>query len=173
MTKKQDDIIKAALDLFSKDGFQATSTNKIATNAGVSEGLIFRHFKNKEGLIFAILKLNETQINASITCILEEDDAKQVIKKTLEFPFNIDEIELDYWRLHYKLKWELQLDNCKILKPLEDRLVKAFTKLKYKKPVLESNLILHILRDVIASIVAGEIENKNLMKEFLIQKYYL
>ena len=82
MTKKQDDIIKAALDLFSKDGFQATSTNKIATNAGVSEGLIFRHFKNKEGLILAILKLNETQINASITCILEEDDAKQVIKKT-------------------------------------------------------------------------------------------
>jgi AcrR family transcriptional regulator len=173
MTKKQDDIIKAALDLFSKDGFQATSTNKIATNAGVSEGLIFRHFKNKEGLIFAILKLNETQINASITCILEEDDAKQVIKKTLEFPFNIDEIELDYWRLHYKLKWELQLDNCKILKPLEDRLVKAFTKLKYKKPVLESNLVLHILSNLIASIVIGEIENKNLMKEFLIQKYYL
>lgn len=173
MTKKQDNIIKAALDLFSKDGFHATSTNKIATNAGVSEGLIFRHFKNKEGLIYVILKLNETQINSSFTHILEEDDVKQVIKKTLEFPFNIDEIELDYWRLHYKLKWELQLDNYKILKPLEDRLVKAFTKLKYKKPVLESNLVLHILRNLIASIIVGEIENKNLMKDFLIQKYYL
>ncbi|MDB9961362.1 TetR/AcrR family transcriptional regulator [Oceanihabitans sp.] len=173
MTKKQDNIIKAALDLFSKDGFHATSTNKIATKAEVSEGLIFRHFKNKEGLIYAILKLNETQINSSFTHILEEDDAKQVIKKTLEFPFNIDEIELDYWRLQYKLKWELQLDNYKILKPLEDRLVKAFTKLKYKKPVLESNLVLHILRNLIASIIVGEIENKNLMKDFLIQKYYL
>jgi len=173
MTKKQSDIEKAALFLFSKDGFNATSTSKIAAKAGVSEGLIFRHFKNKEGLIYAILKLNATQINSSFTHILEEYDAKQVIKKTLELPFKMNEIELDSWGLHYKIKWELQPDNYTILKPLEESLSKAFTKLKYKKPVLESNLILHILRDVIASIVAGEIENKNLMKEFLIQKYYL
>ena len=54
MTDKQQNIINAALDLFSKDGFHGTSTSKIATKAGVSEGLIFRHFKNKKGLIQCI-----------------------------------------------------------------------------------------------------------------------
>jgi len=173
MTKKQDYILNAAFVLFSKDGINATSTNKIASKAGVSEGLIFRHFKNKEGLIYAIRKLNETHINYSFTHILEEDDSKQVIKKTLEYPFKMKEIELEHWRLSYKLKWELKLDNHKILNPLEDHLIKAFTKLKYKKPVLESSLVLHILGNLTASIAVGEIQNKTLMKEFLIQKYYL
>jgi len=40
----------------SKEGFTATSTSKnLQNNAGVSEGLIFRHFGSKEGLLDAIL----------------------------------------------------------------------------------------------------------------------
>ena len=44
MTEKQENILKAALQLFAKEGFYATSTSKVAKLAGVSEGLIFRHF---------------------------------------------------------------------------------------------------------------------------------
>lgn len=173
MTTKQEYILNAAFVLFSADGYHATSTSKIASKAGVSEGLIFRHFKNKEGLINPIVKLNTTQINSSFTHILKEDDSKQVIKKTLELPFNLNEIELKYWYLSYKLKWELQLDTAKTLQPLKDHLVTAFNKLKYKKPELESSLVIHIIENLIASIVDGEIQNKILMKEFLKQKYYL
>ncbi len=55
MTEKQEKILQSALELFAKEGFHATSTNKVAKHAGVSEGLIFRHFGNKEGLLQAIL----------------------------------------------------------------------------------------------------------------------
>jgi len=44
MTEKQEKIIKSALELFALEGYAATSTRKAAERAGVSEGLIFRHF---------------------------------------------------------------------------------------------------------------------------------
>jgi len=173
MTEKQQNIINATIVLFSKDGIHATSTSKIAKKAGVSEGLIFRHFKNKDGLIQSILHLNKTQLKTIFDHILEEEDSKQIIKKTLESPFNISENEIEHWRLHYKLKWELNHDNSRIMEQLEVALIKAFTKLKYKKPQLESKLVLHIIESHIASILLGEIKNKNVIKEFLIQKYHL
>lgn len=157
MTNKQQKIINAAIDLFSKNGFNATSTIKIAKKAGVSEGLIFRHFKNKEGLIQSILNLNETRIKSKFNPILDVEDAKQVIKETLELPFKIDTLELVHWRLHFKLKWELNQDNSKTMKQLEVVLIKAFSKLKYKKPQLESELILRLIESLIASVVLGEI----------------
>ncbi|MFT5243346.1 MAG: AcrR family transcriptional regulator, partial [Psychroserpens sp.] len=43
MTDKKEQILKSALELFANEGVNATSTNKIAKYAAVSEGLIFRH----------------------------------------------------------------------------------------------------------------------------------
>ena len=54
MTKKNA-ILEAALHLFSEMGYTGTSTRMIAIKSGVSEGLIFRHFKNKEGLLNVLL----------------------------------------------------------------------------------------------------------------------
>lgn len=48
-------ILDAALDLFSAQGFHATTTRKIAKQAGVNEVTIFRHFKSKENLFQAVL----------------------------------------------------------------------------------------------------------------------
>ena len=47
MTEKKKKIIGAALEMFSDNGYKGTATNQIAKKAKVSEGLIFRHFKNK------------------------------------------------------------------------------------------------------------------------------
>ena len=41
MTDKKEKILNAALELFANDGYNVTSTSKIAKTAGVSEGLIF------------------------------------------------------------------------------------------------------------------------------------
>ncbi len=48
-------IIDAALTLFAEKGFAGTRTREIADAAGISETLIFQHFKTKEGLIKAAL----------------------------------------------------------------------------------------------------------------------
>ena len=45
----------AALNLFSKMGFEGVSTKEIAIQAKVNESLIFRYFKDKRGLLLAIV----------------------------------------------------------------------------------------------------------------------
>ena len=48
-------IVRVAVSLFSNKGFQGTTTKEIATAAGVSEAMVFRHFATKEELYAAIL----------------------------------------------------------------------------------------------------------------------
>ena len=48
-------ILAVAVSLFSQKGFRGTTTKEIATAAGVSEAMVFRHFATKEELYSAIL----------------------------------------------------------------------------------------------------------------------
>ena len=54
MGKKQD-VQTAAVQLFSKQGFDGTTTLEIAEAAHVTEPVIYYHFKNKDGLFTHIL----------------------------------------------------------------------------------------------------------------------
>ncbi|WP_342499223.1 TetR/AcrR family transcriptional regulator [Bacillus sp. FSL W7-1034] len=53
-------IIRATMELLSEKGYQKTTTKEIATKANVSEATIFRNFKNKRGVIAAIMKMKST-----------------------------------------------------------------------------------------------------------------
>jgi AcrR family transcriptional regulator len=48
-------ILDVAVSLFSQKGFRVTTTKEIATAAGVSEAMVFRHFATKQELYSAIL----------------------------------------------------------------------------------------------------------------------
>ncbi|MBA3632171.1 MAG: TetR/AcrR family transcriptional regulator [Acidobacteria bacterium] len=48
-------ILQVAIGLFSNRGFSGTTTKEIASAAGVSEAMVFRHFATKEELYHAIL----------------------------------------------------------------------------------------------------------------------
>lgn len=54
MTERQLNILISAIELFSEKGYEATSTSEIAKNAKVAEGTIFRYYKTKRELLFAI-----------------------------------------------------------------------------------------------------------------------
>ncbi|MBC7990769.1 MAG: TetR/AcrR family transcriptional regulator [Luteimonas sp.] len=51
-----DAILEAASILFAKDGFDATSTTRIAERAGVSVGSLYEYFPNKEALVAKLIK---------------------------------------------------------------------------------------------------------------------
>ena len=144
MTEKQEKILQSALVLFARDGFKTTSTSKVAKHAGVSEGLIFRHFGSKDGLLQAILKEGEDRIKVLFSDIVFESDSKKVIRKTLEAfsPDTMKEEELEFWKLQYKIKWELEQYGEHKMEPLQLALVNAFSKLGYKEPELEAMQIL-------------------------------
>lgn len=49
-------IIKAAVKLFTKNGYHRTSTSDIASAANVSKGLMYNYFDSKEALLLAIME---------------------------------------------------------------------------------------------------------------------
>lgn len=55
LTQKQEDILKAAEDLFTKHGFLETPTAEIARQANVTEKTLFKHFPSKDDLLRRIL----------------------------------------------------------------------------------------------------------------------
>jgi AcrR family transcriptional regulator len=54
--QRRGQIIDAALELFAEKGFSGTKTREIAELAGISETLIFQHFKTKGDLYRAALR---------------------------------------------------------------------------------------------------------------------
>lgn len=56
MPKGKRSAMLSALELFSKQGYDGTSTMAIAKNAGISQATIFKYFKTKDDLLEAILK---------------------------------------------------------------------------------------------------------------------
>jgi AcrR family transcriptional regulator len=58
---KRQDIIKAAIEVFARNGFRGTTTRDLAARAEVNEAIIFRHFNTKQELYRAILEQKLTQ----------------------------------------------------------------------------------------------------------------
>lgn len=51
----RDRIRRAALELFLRDGFDATTTKAIAARAGVAAGTVFVHASDKDDLLFLVM----------------------------------------------------------------------------------------------------------------------
>ncbi len=49
-------LVRAALDLFTTQGYHETTTPQIARRAGIAEGTIYRHFSSKEQLLNEIYR---------------------------------------------------------------------------------------------------------------------
>ncbi|QGY44060.1 TetR family transcriptional regulator [Maribellus comscasis] len=171
MTEKQEKILQAALQLFAQEGFHATSTSKVAKKAGVSEGLIFRHFGNKEGLLQAILEEGENRLKSLFVEIVMEPDPKEVIRKTIEMTNKIDVSDYDFWKLQFKLKWELEISGDKKMEPLNMALTNAFRKLNYESPELEAQLLILFIDGLGSAVLKGSKLNPDQMIQLLLKKY--
>ena len=53
--ERREQLCRIAMRLFSERGFRGTTTKEIASAAGISEAVIFKHFANKDELYAAIL----------------------------------------------------------------------------------------------------------------------
>jgi len=59
-------IERAALTLFAEHGVDGVSTKSIAVAAGVSEGLLYRHFTNKDGLARELMRAIHVRLTEMI-----------------------------------------------------------------------------------------------------------
>ena len=54
-TERYDDVLDAAESCYDRKGWANATMEEVASVAGVSRGYIYKHFKNKEGLMLALL----------------------------------------------------------------------------------------------------------------------
>ena len=58
---KRDELVQKALDSFYRGGFHAIGMDRLAKETGVSKTAIYKHFRSKEDLILATLRLRDEQ----------------------------------------------------------------------------------------------------------------
>src|SRR5437763_11349804 len=54
--QRREQLIEVATKLFARSGYDATTTAAIAIAAGVTEPILYRHFKSKQELFVAIVR---------------------------------------------------------------------------------------------------------------------
>jgi AcrR family transcriptional regulator len=171
MTEKQERILNTALELFATRGYAMVSTSLICKEAGVSEGLLFKHFGSKKGLLDAIMKDAEHRINQVFGAVLFASDPKTVILSVIERVFDVEQSEYDFWRLQYMLKWEAEYNNPDKMKPLIDKLEWAFESLGYDKPRMEAEFLLVCLDGIVLKVLRDRDPGFLNYKELILNKY--
>lgn len=99
MTKKEK-ILETALELFATQGVGNTSTAQITKKAGVAEGTLFVHYKNKQALVDAIyVYIKEREYKAFESVLSKdksaEENSKVLSKKVISY-FLEHDLELQY-----------------------------------------------------------------------------
>lgn len=82
-TDRRSQILEAALVCFAKRGFHQTSMHDISGEAGISVGLIYRYFENKEAVISAMADRHKKEISE----MLERARQAPTLLESLEILF--------------------------------------------------------------------------------------
>ncbi|HEU0273828.1 MAG TPA: TetR/AcrR family transcriptional regulator [Candidatus Udaeobacter sp.] len=80
---RRSQILEAALVCFAKRGFHQTSMHDISGEAGISVGLIYRYFENKEAVISAMADRHKKEISE----VLERARQAPTLLESLEILF--------------------------------------------------------------------------------------
>lgn len=75
--KRRKEIMRSAKKLFYMNGFTAASMDSIAEDAGISKGLIYHYFKNKEDLLLSF----SDDADAYLSELLQMDDPMEALRR--------------------------------------------------------------------------------------------
>ncbi len=77
---KKEDILKASIKVFAKNGFHNAKISKIAEVANVASGSVYLYFKNKEDILFQIFKEIWEELNLKLKDISESEELNPIEK---------------------------------------------------------------------------------------------
>ena len=75
------DLLQTATELFLRDGYAATSLDKVAEMAGYTRGAVYSNFRNKDELCLAVLDGIRAQRIAEIVQLLNGDDVNATVDR--------------------------------------------------------------------------------------------
>ncbi len=93
-------IMEVATRLFATNGFDSTSISKIAAEAGVSKGLLYNYFKNKDALVREIALDGLNQIMMALDLNISEPLTREIFIDIIDRNFIHLKQHTDSWRLY-------------------------------------------------------------------------
>ncbi|XZF13426.1 TetR/AcrR family transcriptional regulator [Chitinophagaceae bacterium MMS25-I14] len=146
-TSRKQKIADIALQLFAERGYDTTSTQLIAKEAGVSEALIFKHYGNKEHLLAYVIKTGYMRVVEQNRGMLREQNPHELIMKVLDLPYKLITEEPYFWKMQYRLlDMELSMKSHQhFMQPVNTLLHKAFADLGYAQPEQETEFVLLLI----------------------------
>jgi len=138
-------IILAAVELFSEEGYHTTTIQQIARKAGTSTGLIYQYFGDKEDVLFLTLKLVIDSYENEIPPHLEgvSHPVERLCKALAAYCSIVDRLR-DATVLAYRSTMSLRAERRSLIKDGETRTnqliegcVRACTSAGFMRPVNE------------------------------------
>jgi TetR/AcrR family transcriptional regulator, fatty acid metabolism regulator protein len=166
---KRATVLKAAEKVFAQRGFHEATISEIATKAGVSEGLIYEYFTNKEALLFSIPGEKSSRFREENIGILKYvDGAANKLKILIYRHLELFELDPDYANITVMIL----RNNRNFLKTEEYKIVKSSAQLTIdvlKEGIENGEFRKGVDPYTIRSIIWGSIDNA-VKRKFLYDK---
>jgi AcrR family transcriptional regulator len=140
----RDHIIQAALVLIRTKGIKGATTLAIAKEAGVNEVTIFRHFKNKEGLLKAVIQ--KVSYTPSLSMLMKEHVVGDLEKDLYTFAKHYHRLlreNADLISMTFKepdLPESLLAEVANIPRQLKDILAAYFSQMKSEGKLIDTHI---------------------------------
>lgn len=123
-SESRDRVLNAAYGLFLQNGLTAVSMQQIADEAGITKATLYHHFKDKQDLYLATMRLAITSNERALTlCLAGATDLRTVVRELIgylfgdaradlqrlatDFRLHLDtNVQKDFWS-HYQRPWHL------------------------------------------------------------------
>ena len=183
----KENMLKVALDLFSKKGYRAVSVRDICGELNLKESALYYHFKNKQALLDELyqqiltlienMKASFDQAFSPVTTVsLEEMKmvsaafltnylCNPLVSKFISM-LSIERLsDSKAWEVYKKLIYEMPLEQCeKVFKlMIQKKIVKAGEEEKYSK------IYYSIIFNAYNEHVFGRVENKKVVEKAVAQ----
>jgi AcrR family transcriptional regulator len=133
-------ILTEAVKLFAANGFTETGTNEVVRKSGVAKGLLFYHYKSKEGLLRAVIERAWEIISQSCEIEIDEKAPKRSLRilikqmiRSLEKDYNDRKIYMAV-QLNRSLVQKLETEVKDPSEAYYETIIRLFRKMGKKNP---------------------------------------
>lgn len=98
----KEEIIDVALELFSINGFDATSLSDISSELSITKAALFKHFSSKDEILSSVIKMMDEEdrkraeeMNVPVSLKVEDEKSYRNVKKNDFLFFALS--QFDYW----------------------------------------------------------------------------
>lgn len=176
-TNQKEQIVKAALKLFSAHGYGSASVRDIARAAKVSPALLYNFFDSKEDVLKEIISRGFDDIKESLKAYKTNIKAEKAIEIHILSTIEIIKHNSEFWRLLHSIRLQNKvLDaSTKMYNEMILYMTKMFTgifkKLGYKKPEPEAILFLTQIDGLVILYLQNQKLEISQLTQHLISRY--